>query len=109
MKNFNTWRLILDGPADAFTNMATDVALVECVSRPVLRLYAWHPWAISLGFHQSLKAIDRQRCRQEGIDVVRRPTGGRAVLHAEEITYSVVVPSDHPWYQLGVQEVYRQI
>ncbi len=58
---------------------------------PLLRLYAWHPWAISLGIHQSDSIVDTERCRMHGIAVVRRPTGGRAVLHAEEVTYAVIV------------------
>ncbi len=56
-----------------------------------LRLYHWQPWAVSLGHHQSSEDLDLGRCAAEGIDVVRRPTGGRAILHAEELTYCVVM------------------
>ncbi len=58
---------------------------------PALRVYRWQPYAISLGHHQNVEDIDREKCALEGIDVVRRPTGGRAILHAEELTYSVVM------------------
>lgn len=58
---------------------------------PLLRLYGWRPWAISLGHHQSTGDLDLQRCAHDGIDVVRRPTGGRAILHAQELTYCVVM------------------
>jgi lipoate-protein ligase A len=54
-----------------------------------LRLYQWSPWAISLGHHQSPDDIDTDLCTAEAIDIVRRPTGGRAILHAEELTYCV--------------------
>ena len=56
-----------------------------------LRLYRWQPWAISLGHNQPADTIDLERCRRDGIDVVRRPTGGRAILHAEELTYCVAM------------------
>jgi lipoate-protein ligase A len=75
--------------------MALDVQLARSAKptdSPILRLYQWRPWAISLGHHQSIAEIDLDRCRADGIDVVRRPTGGRAILHAEELTYSVVLP-----------------
>ena len=71
----------------------------------VLRLYRWQPWAISLGYHQNEAEVDAARCSADGIDVVRRPTGGRAILHAEELTYSVVMPVD----ERGVLKVYNDI
>ena len=52
------------------------------------RFYAWHPYAVTIGYNQDISGIDLLKCRSEGIDVVRRPTGGRAVFHAEEFTYS---------------------
>jgi lipoyl(octanoyl) transferase len=58
---------------------------------PLLRLYGWHPWAISLGHHQSQNDLDSARCAADGVDIVRRPTGGRAILHAEELTYCVAM------------------
>lgn len=72
---------------------------------PSLRLYGWSPWAISLGHNQRGEEIDAARCNAEGIDVVRRPTGGRAILHAEELTYCVVMPAG----RRSVLEVYNEI
>jgi lipoate-protein ligase A len=63
------------------------------VRRPLLRFFTWNPYCISLGFHQKSEEIDLDLCRKEKIDLVRRPTGGRAILHAEELTYSVIYPS----------------
>ena len=59
---------------------------------PLLRIYGWKPWAISLGKNQSDTSINYQECSIHGIDIVRRPTGGRAVLHANELTYCITVP-----------------
>lgn len=79
--------------------------LLEGHGAPTVRLYQWKPWAISLGRHQSMASIDTERCERDGIDVVRRPTGGRAILHAEEMTYSVVMPAN----EKGIHQVYREI
>jgi len=90
-------------------NMAFDVDRAEALDRgdagPMLRVYTWKPWCISLGRHQELSDIDEGRVREAGYEVVRRPTGGRAILHAEELTYSVVMPSEGR----SIMDVYRQI
>jgi lipoate-protein ligase A len=65
--------------------------LLEGSGNPTVRVYGWQPYAISLGYNQSVGDILVERCRIDGIDVVRRPTGGRAILHAHELTYSVVM------------------
>ena len=57
-----------------------------------LRFYRWAPYCISLGANQKQEEVNSEKCKADGIDIVRRPTGGRAILHAEEITYSVVLP-----------------
>jgi lipoate-protein ligase A len=93
------WRFIFTGANDAFFNMALDEALLlSCqkgISPPVLRLYLWEPPAVSMGYFQSAeKAVDFRKCKDKGIYVVRRITGGRAVLHEDEITYSVCASSD---------------
>ncbi|MBI3448427.1 MAG: lipoate--protein ligase family protein [Acidobacteria bacterium] len=91
-----TWRLIEDPPADGFRNMGVDEALLESCDAgapgfPVLRLYGFSPPCLSIGFSQELdRAADLAACRDAGLDVVRRPTGGRAVLHDDEITYAVI-------------------
>jgi len=70
-----------------------------------LRLYRWNPWAISLGYHQSADDLDAALCARDGIDIVRRPTGGRAILHAEELTYCLVMEAG----RRSVLEVYNDI
>jgi lipoate-protein ligase A len=88
------WRLVLDGPTDAAENMARDRAIQLAVetgdSLPTLRLYRWERPTVTLGRHQRVEGVDLGLCEQLGIDVVRRFTGGRGVLHDDEITYSVV-------------------
>lgn len=99
------FRIDIDGALPGAENMRRDAALVEDVrsgTTGVVRLYAWSPYAASLGYNQDAASIDAELCRDLGIDVVRRPTGGRAVLHAEEITYAVITPlagtSPQDWY-----------
>lgn len=108
------WRLILDPALPGPVNMERDLALVNAVaagaSRPLLRLYAWSPPALSLGRFQEAGAVaDQSACRRLGIDLVRRPTGGRAVLHHRELTYSIVAPEGHPLIPRGVVEAYRLV
>ncbi len=92
------WTRIDTGENPGLFNMQFDEMLAGRVlsgeTGPTLRFYRWKPWAISLGHHQSPADIDQARCAEEGIDVVRRPTGGRAILHAEELTYSVVMHAE---------------
>ncbi|SDF35919.1 lipoate-protein ligase A [Sporolituus thermophilus DSM 23256] len=95
------WRVIFDGPHDARHNMAVDEAILCChaagAAPPTLRFYTWQPPALSIGYFQKAHAeVDVDACRARGIDFVRRITGGRAVLHDRELTYSVVVREDHP-------------
>jgi len=91
-----TWRLVLSDPADGARNMAVDEAILraraEGLAPPTLRLYRWQPPAVSLGRFQALdERIDAAAIERRGYGLVRRPTGGRAILHADELTYSVVV------------------
>ena len=107
-----TWRWIDYGPSDGATHMAIDRAVLEHAGdfgRPTIRTYSWVPPAISLGYHQPETAVDLERCRAEGVDVVRRPTGGRAVFHAMEVTYSVVMPGTSAYAAMGIGELYRTI
>ena len=79
-------------------NMEYDEALAAWVMQgfaaPTVRVYGWDPNAISLGWSQPADEIDLTKAAKEGVDVVRRPTGGRAIFHSDEVTYSVVMPSD---------------
>ncbi len=72
---------------------------------PRLRFYSWRPWTLSLGYNQSDESIDRELLEQLGYGLVRRPTGGRAVFHAEELTYAVAMPSGGA----GIHETYARI
>lgn len=92
------WRLIKMGANDAFTNMAIDESILRNRTQEkvpnTLRLYEWKPPAISIGYFQSVNAeLDLNGCKNHGVDIIRRLTGGGAVLHEFEITYSVSVDS----------------
>lgn len=91
------WRLLRSGPGDGLTNMATDLALLDHARRTgeaTLRLYAWEFPTLSLGRHERGRGVfDVRALRESGIDLVRRPTGGRALLHDHEVTYSVAAPA----------------
>jgi lipoate-protein ligase A len=91
--------------------MGLDEALMETVSRgkspPVLRLYGWKPPAVSVGYFQDLREeVDLEACRNRGIDVVRRITGGGAVFHQAELTYSLIMPLDHPLARGSIGDSY---
>lgn len=109
------WRLILDPPLPGKENMERDLEIMDEVSKgdcpPTLRLYRWSPPAVSIGYFQDEnEVVDLAACRDSGIDVVRRPTGGRAVLHDQDLTYSIIVPEAHPFINMGgVIDVYRGI
>lgn len=105
------WELIDSGFCTGSYNMALDLKLVDrCSSEDTafLRFYGWKPYAISLGYNQNRLPgdikIDHSKCSSDGIDVVTRPTGGRAVFHSEELTYSVVFRSSGL-----IRDLYRDI
>ncbi len=94
------WRLIELEENNAFVNMATDEAVSEALTRgvakPTIRFYVWRPSAVSVGYFQSLtREVNLEKCRELGVDFVRRRTGGGAVYHDNhgEITYSVIAPA----------------
>lgn len=108
------WRLIRSAASSGAANMAEDEALLEAVvagrSRPVLRLYRWQPATVSLGYGQrGPGVVNLAACRQLGIDVVRRCTGGRAVLHAQEMTYAVVSRERTAVFPGGILDNYQVI
>lgn len=110
----STWRLIESGFADGATNMAVDEAIAAAVAAgdqpPTLRLYGWKPPAVSLGYHQELdEGIDRDAVAARGYGIVRRPTGGRAILHADELTYSFCIRQDAIRGGHSTMESYREI
>jgi len=110
----SSWRFLNSGRSDGATNMAVDDAILEGVDRgsspPTLRVYAWEPPTVSTGHSQKASVeLDLEACRRRGFGVVRRPTGGRAVLHAGELTYSVVGRSGEPPLGGTIAESYRAI
>ncbi|MBD3376103.1 hypothetical protein GF406_13795 [candidate division KSB1 bacterium] len=102
------WRFINSEARSGALNMAIDRLLAD-KGQPCLRVYGWNPPAISLGFHQPVHEVDFVKCHQDNIDIVLRPTGGRAVLHARELTYAVVLPQSSPFYESRVLPVYETI
>lgn len=108
-----TWRLIITPPAPGAWNMAVDESILESIghgeSLPTLRLYAWDPACLSLGHAQPIADVDRARLQARGWQVVRRATGGRAILHTDELTYSVTGSAEEPVLAGGVLESYNRI
>ena len=107
----SSWRLLHTPAAPGYWNMAVDEAILETVGRgealPTLRLYAWQPPCLSLGYAQPIADVDRPRLDALGWHLVRRPTGGRAILHTDELTYSVIAPPDEPRLAGGVLASYQ--
>lgn len=105
------WEFLDTGYRSGVYNMDLDMRLVNrCKDEDTafLRFYRWKPFAISLGYNQNRLAaeinIDSTKCKAEGIDIITRPTGGRAVLHSEELTYSVIFRSHKQ-----IRELYKDI
>lgn len=110
----DSWRFMNTGHADPFFNMALDEAIARSVeagqSPPTLRIYGWRPAAISIGYSQkAMDTVNLKECARQGIPVVRRLTGGRAVYHHQEVTYSLVAPKGYWGEQTSVVEIYRHI
>jgi lipoyl(octanoyl) transferase len=95
------WRLLPDIKASGPAQMALDQALLDCAGDkgfiPTLRFLHFQPPALTIGHFQNLEEIDVEACKRNGIEVARRPTGGKAILHLDDFTYSIVLPaSSHP-------------
>lgn len=107
------WRFLDTGYADPFYNMAVDEA-IAIVGRegwpPTVRVYAWRPAAISIGYSQRVHStVSLKKCARRGIPLVRRLTGGRAVFHDQEVTYSVIAERGHLQSSGSVLETYKHI
>ena len=108
------WRLLKTENKSAFTNMAIDRAVLVANSKgkvpPTVRFYTWAPPAISIGYFQSLsEELDLDACKALGVEFVRRITGGGAVFHDKELTYSIVIAEAHPFVSKNILESYRRI
>lgn len=102
--------MIKDAPFTGAHNMAFDAYLLENPPAvPVLRFYSWNPPAVSLGYHQRIPEYDKTLFDTYGIDLVRRPTGGRAVFHCQEVTYAVVIPKSSEWFSCTIHQLYFHI
>lgn len=109
-----TWYFLNSGYCSPSFNMACDEALLHWQSEgdmpPVIRFYGWNPATLSIGYFQKArKEINLEAVEKYGLGFVRRPTGGRAVLHEHELTYSVIVSEQHPNMPNTVTEAYRVI
>ena len=104
---FSKIRVLETGYNNAAFNMAIDEALIENIGEaPILRIYGWRPAAVSIGYFQSIREeVDLEKCSKIGVDVVRRLTGGGAVLHETELTYSFITKQ----YPQNIMESYRWI
>lgn len=105
------WRLLITPPLDGATNMAIDEAILHALAeghgRPTIRFFQWQPPCLSLGYNQHWQEIDESTCRRLGYTWTRRPTGGKAILHTDEATYSLIIPQDDPRIQGGIVASYR--
>lgn len=109
----DSWRFIDTGSCSASYNMALDEAIATEVrkgsSPPTLRLYGWDVPSVSIGHFQRVRDIDFDYCTEKGIPIVRRPTGGRAILHNNDITYSFSVKTGAGIFSKGLLDSYRRI
>ncbi len=114
MNKFNVWRVLIEtSPRHAYANMAIDEVLLEGQIRgefpPTVRFYRWQPPAISIGCCQNIETIDVAACQLNNIVLVRRITGGRAIFHKHDFTYSIAAREDNPVISGTIMETYRKI
>jgi lipoyl(octanoyl) transferase len=103
-------RFLDTGSNNGKFNMAVDYFLARKVlDKPTFRVYRWDPYCVSLGYHQELNELNTALCKERGYDIVRRETGGRAVFHSEELTYSMIIPKDSKFYSDSILDVYNKI
>jgi len=110
----STWRYLDTGFSNGYENMAIDEAIFtgcqQGKSPPTIRFYGWSPPAVSLGYFQKTEnTVDFKACARRGIDVVRRLSGGRAVLHDKELTYSLICPEGMLPFTTNILETYKII
>ena len=109
-----TWRLLNYRPYSAFENMAIDEAVfqetVKNKKPPTLRFFGWRPAAVSIGYFQELKnEINFNQCQLNGVDIVRRITGGKAVYHRDEVTYSLTAENSEKIFPENISGTYEKI
>ncbi|NOY79129.1 MAG: lipoate--protein ligase family protein [Calditrichaeota bacterium] len=108
-----TWRLLVQPNRPGDWHMAADSVIAAAIGQgkvpSTVRLYTWLPDTISLGYHQSEEEINLEACRRDGVAVVRRPTGGRAIYHRDEITYAALFPSTSRLYDSRLLTCYANV
>jgi lipoate-protein ligase A len=105
-------KVIHDGAHPGAVNMSRDSELLDAHrpgQDPVLRVYRWRPPAVTIGYNQDLDGFDSTAAEAAGFDLVRRPTGGRAILHADELTYCIVGSSPGPLFGESLHQCYMKI
>src|SRR5690554_2755729 len=112
MISMETWYFLDSGAKSPAYNMALDEKLMdwhrEKIIPPTVRFYEWDPATLTIGYFQKIhREINMQAVKENKLGFVRRPTGGRGVLHDDELTYSVIVGEDHPKMPETVTEAYR--
>ena len=102
------WKFIDSGLNTGLYNMDFDLMLAKTLKtdEAILRLYGWKPYCISLGANQPEGSLNIEKIINDKLDFVKRPTGGRAILHAEELTYSVIYPSNK---NFSLNDLYKQV
>jgi lipoate-protein ligase A len=102
------WHFIDTKSSSGKFNMELDIFLSKICKNDeaFFRLYRWNPYTISLGANQDIQEINTQKCELDNVGLVKRPTGGRAILHAEELTYSIILPFS---YGLSAREIYNRV
>jgi len=111
----DNWFLFDDGQYNPFYNMALDEALLlkgisKQINHPLLRFYGWNQRSLSIGRYQNMdRDINTAQAAKDHVPIVRRPTGGRAVLHDNELTYAVIIPKEHPLSLKNLHETFSYI
>lgn len=104
------WILLNDKSYNGMYNMSFDSYFLENPERlPILRFYSWKPSAISIGYNQKIEYYNSELLETYGVDIVRRATGGRAVYHNNEITYSVIIPNSCSLFFMNFHQLYAAI
>ncbi len=102
----NNWGFSTTASSSGAFNMALDDQIArQKNAQSFLRFYSWNPYTLSIGYHQSLNILNRNSCFENRVDIVRRPTGGRAIFHSEELTYSLVLRGK----QIALSEAYIKV
>ncbi|MDM8526807.1 lipoate--protein ligase family protein [Anaerolineales bacterium HSG24] len=106
-----TWRLLVTPPLNGATNMAIDEAILYALAaqqtQPTLRFYQWQPACLSLGYNQKWAEVNQTECVIKGVTWTRRATGGKAIFHTDELTYSLITHKDDPRIAGGILKSYR--